>query len=357
MSSLSSDLERLKRDLSKIVERAYGLLDHPGLSDAQAAVLERAMDCFEEVPDLLDSILKKTKTEQRTLNELPDDIIRHIGRKIDKTNNMLSLAAASRTTRDALKQNVSKYYESYMDRIVLLYRILRKKGTVFVRGAAPGTLKQAPLKDLVPEHSIGLDFGFDVSEQGKLRTYVIPLRRVYGAVYEKVGTNKGIFHLQMDYEPDEDSYLSKRLVHVEYDSSTIEEDLRNAPIALKDAIDIARKTWTQITNKNYTNPDATPPLVKAQTNKFVQMLIGLAMMLERFDFVVEKTRGTDFIQYFMTDHRTMYPEILSKKGIVLGPRPAISMPTYQNHQRMTAERPRGSIDPDDTHGKGYGVLQ
>lgn len=54
--SLASELNRLKIDLSKIVERAYSVLDHPSLSDAQAQNLERAMDCFEDLPGLLDSI-------------------------------------------------------------------------------------------------------------------------------------------------------------------------------------------------------------------------------------------------------------------------------------------------------------
>lgn len=63
-SSLESELKRLRTDLAKIVDRAYNVLDHPNMTDEQASTLERAMDCFEELPDILDSITgsKTTKT-------------------------------------------------------------------------------------------------------------------------------------------------------------------------------------------------------------------------------------------------------------------------------------------------------
>jgi len=64
MTELRSELERLKTDLGRITETSYELLDHPEMTDKNADALEQAMNCFEDIPDILDSIvadLKKPK--------------------------------------------------------------------------------------------------------------------------------------------------------------------------------------------------------------------------------------------------------------------------------------------------------
>jgi ATP-dependent DNA ligase len=53
---MEAELKRLKEDLEKIVERAYAVLDHPNMTNEQAIVLEKAMDCFEDLPGILDAI-------------------------------------------------------------------------------------------------------------------------------------------------------------------------------------------------------------------------------------------------------------------------------------------------------------
>lgn len=64
--TLESELQWLKTDLVKITKRAYEILDHPSLTDKDAAILERAMDCFEDLPDILDSIKPKQNKKQLT---------------------------------------------------------------------------------------------------------------------------------------------------------------------------------------------------------------------------------------------------------------------------------------------------
>jgi DNA ligase-1 len=93
MASLENELQRLKTDIAKMVERAYVVLDHPTLSDAQAQKLERAMDCFEDLPELLESITTRQKDRPPVLKTalakfspmLAKDYKDHVGKVIFPT--------------------------------------------------------------------------------------------------------------------------------------------------------------------------------------------------------------------------------------------------------------------------------
>ena len=63
-SKLTIELERLKTDLGKITDKSYALLDHPEMTDKSAGALEKAMDCFEDLPDILDSIQASLKANK-----------------------------------------------------------------------------------------------------------------------------------------------------------------------------------------------------------------------------------------------------------------------------------------------------
>jgi ATP-dependent DNA ligase len=65
MTSLALELDRLKTDLGKITDTSYVLLDHPEMTDTHADVLEKAMDCFEGLPDLLDSIVTDLQKKKK----------------------------------------------------------------------------------------------------------------------------------------------------------------------------------------------------------------------------------------------------------------------------------------------------